>query len=184
MTQNTTKQALLILSELDNDDLNWFAKESKKEHLATHQTLIYKGRTINYLYLVLNGSLSVLLDDNRELARLGKGEVVGEISFVDNRPPTATVKAVENSRLLSISHLKIKEKLQKDERFAARFYHGLSLCLSDRIRGTIGHLGHGINIEESARELEEPNEVLAERLELAEAKFNWLANYTGQRLSI
>ncbi|NJO90869.1 MAG: cyclic nucleotide-binding domain-containing protein [Chloroflexia bacterium] len=183
MNNNTTKQALLILSELDNDDLNWIAKESRKEHLATHQTLIYKGRRINYLYLILSGTLSVLLDD-KELARLGRGEVVGEISFIDNRPPTATVKAVENSQLLSISHLKIKEKLQKDERFASRFYHGLLLCLSDRIRGTIGRLGHGINIDESIRELEEPNEVLAERLELAEAKFNWLANYAGQGLSI
>ncbi|MDY6784803.1 MAG: cyclic nucleotide-binding domain-containing protein [Cyanobacteriota bacterium] len=183
MESNTTKQALLILSELDNDDLNWIAKESRRENLETNQTLIYKGRRINYLYLVLGGTLSVFLD-RKELAKLGKGEVVGEISFIDNRPPTATVKAIEKSQILSISHLKIEEKLQRDEGFASRFYHGLLLCLSDRIRGTIGRLGHGIKIEESERELEEPNEILAERLELAEAKFNWLANYAGQGLSI
>ncbi|MDY7013014.1 MAG: cyclic nucleotide-binding domain-containing protein [Cyanobacteriota bacterium] len=183
MAKNTIKQALLILSELNNDDLNWIAQKSKKEHFAVNQTLIYKGRKINSIYLIVDGALSVSIE-NQELAKLGRGEVVGEISFIDNRPPTATVKAIKNSTLLSISHLSLSLKLQKDEGFASRFYHGLLLCLSDRIRGTIGRLGHGINIEEAARESEEPNPILAERLELAEAKFNWLANYAGQNLSL
>jgi CRP/FNR family transcriptional regulator, cyclic AMP receptor protein len=184
MTQTNTKQALLILSELNNDDLNWILQKGKKENLAAQQTLIYKGRRINALYIILRGTLSVSID-SKELARLGHGEIVGEISFIDNRPPTATVQALEESQVLSIPHLQLSLKLQKDEGFAARFYHGLLLCLSDRMRGTISRLGHGLKPGDSSDEASEDiNPLLADRLELAEAKFNWLINYVGQSPSI
>lgn len=179
MVHNHTKQALLILSELNNDDLNWIIQKGRKENLTPNQALIYKGRRINALYIVLSGILSVSIED-KELARLGRGEIVGEISYIDNRPPSATVRALEDSQVLAIPHLQLSLKLQKDEGFAARFYHGLLLCLSDRMRGTISRLGHGMNMEVNEEEEQEPNPLLVERLTLAEAKFNWLINYVGK----
>ncbi len=49
--------------------------------------------------MVLSGTLSVSIKplEERELARIYPGEVVGEISFIDNRPTVATVKGLEES---------------------------------------------------------------------------------------
>ncbi|NET50616.1 MAG: hypothetical protein F6K09_18370 [Merismopedia sp. SIO2A8] len=61
--------------------------------------------------------------------------------------------------------------------FASRFYHGISLCLADRMRGTVRRLGYGFELEKpEAVENEKPSQVELEHLALAKAKFNWLIN--------
>lgn len=169
-------KALLILGELNNDDLNWISRVGKKEILPPGKTLIYKGQKINALYLVLKGILSVFLGE-KELARIGKGEAVGEISFIDERSPLATVKAREESLLFVIPRLQLTSKLEHDTGFASRFYHGISLCLADRMRGTVGRLGYGFELAQPEQiELDKLSLTTLEHLKLAQAKFNWLKN--------
>ncbi len=52
--------------------------------------------------------------------------------------------------------------------------------LAARIRGTVGRLGYGKDIEEDLEDNQAINPIILHNLELAEAKFNWLmanANY-------
>lgn len=178
MADNSIKKALFILSQLNNDDIDWIVQKGKKEVLAPGAILIYEGRQIDALYIVLNGSLSVLLDheDSKELAKIASGELVGEVSFIDARPPLATVKAIEETHLLAIPRRQLVLKLQHDMGFASRFYYGISLCLADRMRGTIRHIEYGRNIELDQPEMdrEDINPNVLENLALAQAKFNWL----------
>ena len=169
-------KALFILGELDNDDLDWISQKSKKKILAPGETLIYEGQTINALYIVLTGTLSVSIKPlpNKELAKIFSGEVVGEISFIDTRPPLATVKAIEKSIVLEIPRLQLIKKLQ-DRGFASRFYRGISLCLSDRMRGTVRRLGYGtMDSEEGGYEDEGVNPIVLKNWDVAQVKFNWL----------
>ncbi|MDY6939957.1 MAG: cyclic nucleotide-binding domain-containing protein [Cyanobacteriota bacterium] len=170
------KKAFLILGELNNDDLDWMIKEGKKRSLHPDETLIYEGQQINAFYIVLSGTLSVLIEslDNKELARLSTGEVVGEISFIDTRLPVATVKALEESVLLEIPRLRLTYKLERDMGFAARFYRGISRCLSDRVRGTVLRLGYGLDIEDPATEEMEAYPDAHRDFALVQAKFKWL----------
>lgn len=46
------------------------------------------------IYIVLQGEMTVSVAGRGQIARLGSGEIVGEISFVDARPPSATVVAL------------------------------------------------------------------------------------------
>jgi CRP-like cAMP-binding protein len=66
------KKALFILGELNNDDLDWIIQKARKEVLQPGMTLIYEGRQIDALYIVLQGNLSVLIDPegNKELAQI------------------------------------------------------------------------------------------------------------------
>lgn len=170
------KKAYLILSELNNDDLNWMIQEGKKHKILPGEKLIYENQQIYAFYMILSGTLSVVIEalDNKELARLGSGEVVGEISFIDTQFPLATVKAIEESIVLEIPRLQLNAKLEKDLGFASRFYRGISRCLSDRMRGTVLRLGYGFEVE--ALELQERESNLADTIELdlVQAKFNWL----------
>jgi len=177
MTQKTEK-ALFLLGGLSDDDLRWIINKAKIEKLPPGERLIYEGRPINALYFVLSGSLKVVIgaNEDRELAQITKGEVVGEISFIDSRPPLATVKALEATQVLAISRFELNNKIHSDSKFAARFYQGLSLCLASRMRGTIRRLGYDdfSEYEIDQPEPEELSEHTKEFLVLAQAKFNWL----------
>lgn len=172
---DSRRKALLLLGELNNDDLNWILQKSRKQSVAAGTILIKREGQINALYFVLSGTFSVLLEE-KELAEIGKGEVVGEISFIDRRPPLATVKAIKNSTVLAIPHLQLKLKLEQDISFSSRFYYGILLGLTDRMRGTVERLGYDADINELYTEQQQHDLsiVAAEHLELAQAKFNWL----------
>ena len=65
------------------------------------------------LYVILRGRLAVVKDHGTdravELAQLREGACVGEIAVLDESPRTATVVAVEDSTLLSLSGDRFKE---------------------------------------------------------------------------
>ena len=71
------------------------------------------------------------------------GEIVGEISFVDSRPPLAFVTAMQDSQLLSLRREVLSTKIVKDQGFAARFYRAIATFLADRLYVTVGRYGYG-----------------------------------------
>jgi CRP/FNR family cyclic AMP-dependent transcriptional regulator len=171
------KNTLLLLRELNNDDLDWFANHGKLRKLSNGETLIYEGQPISALYFILSGTLSVRLTsiEDRELARVSSGEIVGEISFVDDRMPIATVVAIADVIALEIPRFHLTKKLSHDLGFASRFYLGVSACLADRMRGTVGRLGYGVEVVLNERfDLLEPSEI-----ELVRTKFRWLVQRSG-----
>ncbi len=175
------KKALFILGGLDDQDLSWIINRGKTQVIPPGETLIYEGRTIAALYIVLKGVLSVSISPNgeRELARLYEGEVVGEISFIDNRPPLATVKAIEESLVLMVPRYELIAQLHRNVGFASRFYQGISLCLASRMRGTVRRLGYQVEdhyLEEMEQDTEEMADSKQDFFALAEAKFNWLVH--------
>ncbi|NJN48988.1 MAG: cyclic nucleotide-binding domain-containing protein [Alkalinema sp. RL_2_19] len=122
------KKILFILGELADTDLDWLLYVGRKERLVTGTTLIQEGFPVDTLYIVLTGRLSVTIDTiGKEIATLDSGEVVGEISFLDARPPVATVRAVTNSLVFSIPRKQLQHKLDGDGAFAARFYRAIAL---------------------------------------------------------
>jgi len=72
--------------------------------LEAGETLIARGQTNSYLYLLLAGRLRVYLDTMGEtLSIIEAGESVGEISIIDKQPTTAHVVAETRCRLLVMS---------------------------------------------------------------------------------
>lgn len=171
------KKVFFLLGELDDDDIDWMIAVGRREEVAAGTVLIQEGEAIDTLHILLEGTLSVSVAalDNKTIARLTSGAVVGEMSFADARPPSATVQAVENSLVLSIPRALLMEKLQKDEGFASRFYRAIAIFLSTRLRGTVRYLGyakeHAI-ADESGQEDLSPE--IVNNVPLAQARFDWL----------
>lgn len=176
MISRRPKKALFILGGLDDNDLQWIINRSEKKVLSPGETLIYEGEAINALYIVLNGTLSVSIstEGQTELALLSEGEVVGEISFVDSRPPLATVKAVERSEVLAIPRYALNLQLHRNSGFSSRFYQGICLCLASRMRGTVRRLGFAVEDDDPNLDIQDINQSTLNFLTLAEAKFTWL----------
>jgi bacteriocin-type transport-associated protein len=171
------RKALFILGILNDNDLEWLLTTGRRETVATGTVLIQEGHAVEAIYIVLEGTFGVTVGatDGQEIARLLSGEIVGEISFVDARPPSATVKAVENSLVLSVPRRQLAAKLEQDTAFAARFYQALAVFLADRLRSLTSRLGYGAAALDEDTEYEDelaPN--VLDNVSLAGARFDWM----------
>ena len=169
------RKVLFILSELADGDLDWMVASGTKQTCPDGTTLIEEGKAIEVVYVVLDGHLSVRLSaiDNKAVARLGVGEVVGELSFLDSRPASATVVTDGEATVLSIPRSKLTEKLEHDPPFAARFYRALGVFLAARLRRSQQQLGYG-DKKGAAEDEDELDPALLASVALAGARFDWM----------
>jgi CRP-like cAMP-binding protein len=172
------QKVLVFLNELSDRDVDWLIEAGEKRAISSGTVLINEGKPVDTLYIMLDGTLvvSIAAMGVRELARLYSGEVVGEMSFVDNRPPSATVKTMEDSLVLAIPRPLLTQKLDDDESFGCRFYKALAILLSYRLRGTVKQLGYNPEDEtETPKENGHPVSVpSSDTLAIAESRFEKL----------
>ncbi len=133
------RSGTLILGQLTDDDVEWVLSSAARRMMPRGSILIREGEDAEAVYIVMSGLFTV---ESRNvpgvpLAQLGKGEVIGEMSMIDRAPPSATVKAAEDSIVLSIDKLQLAHKLEVDCQFASRFYRALAIALASRMRRTI-----------------------------------------------
>lgn len=143
------RKALFILGSLNDEDVEWIARNASAIHVDPGTEIISAGRNVDALYIVLDGQVSIRVGgrQGKEIARLYSGEIVGEMSFVDERPPEASVVSEEQSQLLVIPVERVRWRMDLDEGFSARFYKAVASFLADRLRVTTSRFGygHGVN---------------------------------------
>lgn len=150
------RKVLYLFGQLNDDDVEWILNTGRKRFAPRGEVLIRQGQPVDALFILLAGRLSVLLGRHeREIARLHTGEIVGEMSFVDARPPSATVKTLEDSTVCVLSKAVLNAKLASDMGFAARFYKALAIYLSTTVRERHRMLGYGADVPAGALEAEE-----------------------------
>ena len=77
-------------------------------HFKTKESITQKGHTVPTLNLIYNGTVDVIVDD-KKVAELKDGQFVGEMSFLTEKPATATcvVKYERNVWFGNKNNLKI-----------------------------------------------------------------------------
>ena len=145
------RKALHIMGILNDSDVEWLVKHGTKELVPEGTILIRQGEPIEFLTIILEGECSIRLGrpDGPKVATLMTGEILGEISFADSRPPSAFVIASASTLVLQISRELLKEKLANDDAFGARFYRALATFLADRLRTTTSRFGYGHSKEDA-----------------------------------
>ena len=160
---------LYILGELQDSDLQWLFDAGHSQRVASGATLIREGVPLSELFIVVEGMLSVS-KGTRELARLGAGEVVGEMSMLDSHKPSATVRSEQESLVYAIPQERLRTKLRADPGFSARFHRALCLFLAHRLART------DALVALAAAPEERDDEIAPEMLDsvvLAGARFEW-----------
>ena len=128
-----------ILSLLQDDDIEWLAQVGVRLSLAQVAPLVEEGTRNPFLYIILAGTFIVTssaigTSGERAISILQRGELVGELSFLDARPPSATVRAARPAQVLAVARSEVMRKLAADVGFAARFYRALGITLAMRLR--------------------------------------------------
>jgi CRP-like cAMP-binding protein len=92
---------LSLFADLSRPQLQAIAHEYGDEMFADGQRVLRRGLSGSALYVVLEGEALIRRGD-KELNRIGPGEVIGEISALLGEPPTADVVAAGLLRCLVI----------------------------------------------------------------------------------
>jgi hypothetical protein len=115
-----------VFRPLADATLDQVARALEPETAAEGALVIRQGDAGDRVYLVASGELAVDVD-GRPGARLGRGDVFGEIALLRDVPRTATVRAVSGAGLLTLG---------RDEFLAAVTGHPTSAAEADLVVAT------------------------------------------------
>lgn len=169
------RRVLHIFAEFTDADLAFIARTGKVQPIATGTVLVHSGTHLDAMHIVLDGALEVRVGD-RSIRQLYTGDVVGELSFLDRRPPSAEVLASEPSKVLSLSRADLDAQLARDTGFASRFYKSIGTFLAMRLRDVTESLAYGeIQLDPDELELDE-----LDGADRAARQFAWLLENVGE----
>ncbi|MBI3862616.1 MAG: cyclic nucleotide-binding domain-containing protein [Planctomycetia bacterium] len=169
-------QAIGIIGLLADEDIEWLAAVGKVSQVVAGHQVIREREPVVALLLVLEGHFAVLVG-GKQISQATKGDVMGDVSFVDSRGASATVAATGPGRILAISSELIRERLSDDANFAARFYRALSICLAQRLRRLSARKDSSAKGSELSDDADSPDELspeLLDELMLAGKRLDWL----------
>jgi CRP-like cAMP-binding protein len=148
------RKALYILADLDDTDVRWLVENGRRRFVSGGETIIAEGEPIDTLYIVVAGELAVTTRAGMLVAKLATGDIVGEMSLIEKRPPAASVTALGEAEVLCVPQAAIRARIQTETAFAARFYRALAVFLSDRLRTAVSRLGYSNGERDVASEAE------------------------------
>jgi CRP-like cAMP-binding protein len=103
--------------------------------LNPNEYLMHEGEESDEMYYVQSGNLAVFKkkgDHDQQIGTIMTGELVGEMSFLDRHPRSATVKAMTDSVLVVVPHEKFQQMLDAQP----KWFRALINTLLDRLRKT------------------------------------------------
>jgi CRP-like cAMP-binding protein len=124
---------VFFLKELNPEELVRIALMVSNVHYHTGQKLFEAGDESDSFFIIKKGGVMVK-QGPLVLATPGVGDPIGEMSFVDREPRSATVAAIEDTELLRISFEDLDSLFVKDPALAAKIYKATAIVMSHRLR--------------------------------------------------
>lgn len=132
--EHRVTNTLFLLARLTERDVELLLAEGARATCAIGTDLVTLDQRVDAWTLILDGRFDVFGADGRLIRSMYAGEMVGEVSLLDGRPASATVRAAEPSEVLRIPRARLQRCLDADPSFAARFYHALGTQLAFHVR--------------------------------------------------
>src|SRR5215468_5991364 len=132
--------ALDIFQQLQPVDIHWMLATAELRTIAPNGVLVREDDPPETIFFVADGLFEAYIygDSTSRLrvGQLGPGEIIGEISWLDGKPTSATVRALETSSVVALSIPTLERKLAEDPAFAARLFRAVATLEAKRLRTT------------------------------------------------
>ncbi len=124
---------------LNAEQIGALATHLEEVRLSPGEILFGQGDPGDSIYLLLSGQILIKLgastQDERILATLGPGAILGEMGPLVNSPRTATAAASTESHLGRISKETFHDALQRGDSWATNFLLATAQMLGRRVMG-------------------------------------------------
>jgi len=136
-----------LFQGLDPADLQSLFRHGKVIKLPAGGLLLQENQENDHLYVLLHGTMEVFLPENDlrfdrvPVTNLGPGDCIGEYSFVDDRPTSAAVEAVEEAALFKIQRDEFLDLMEQNKGLGMVVYRNLLRMMIDRLRHSNEEMG-------------------------------------------
>ena len=136
------RTTIALSDGLRDEDVLWLFQVGEERVVNRGTAIVHEGFRPNAIFVVIRGSFNVGVETlaDEPLAKLGAGELIGEISFLEGSPASATIVAEEESAVIVIDNQVLNERLRENTAFAARMYRAFALVAERRLRNRVDHL--------------------------------------------
>ncbi|MEW6758295.1 MAG: cyclic nucleotide-binding domain-containing protein, partial [Acidobacteriota bacterium] len=125
-----------IMPDLSADDLGRLSALLRERTLSKGEALVREGEAGGSLFIVSRGLFEVrgtFGGEELDLGTLGRGDVIGEVSLLQQVPRTATVTALEPAVVLEMETENVSRLLDERHDLRAR----LEAVVEARVRQTL-----------------------------------------------
>lgn len=128
-----------LLKGLSDKELNIVKDLFVLESFAPNKVIIEEGSLTTDLYLLVEGEVSVLKWDESHrlqipLGTLDRGEMFGEMSFMDSSPRSSSIHAVSEAKVLKLSKKRLEEGTPEEKEILNKIYINIALVNINRLR--------------------------------------------------
>lgn len=131
-----------LLRGVDEESLDLLAEAGEFLQVPAGQRVIEEGAVSQGLMMVITGRLEVFVpipadrSRGKRLATVKSGASCGEYGFIDRRPASASVKALEDAEIFVISNDAFAALMRRNPVLERIIYRNLLTTLVDRLRAS------------------------------------------------
>lgn len=131
-----------LLRGIDDERLRHVQDAGEIVTVAEGERIIEEGAVPQNLVVLITGKLEVFVPDpanpsrGNRLATINPGDSCGEYGFIDRRPASASVKAVEKSEVFVIANEDFDALMRADHELERMVYRNLLKTLVNRLRAS------------------------------------------------
>lgn len=146
MTPDEFKRRFPALGEITEPDLEALLENIVESEVSTGTSIIPGGADNRTLYLIVTGRVQVSLEAEGEIMVLGEfgpGQWVGEMGLIEPAGAAAIVTAIEDSRVLCLSHDDFMALRRRRPMLTSILLRVLTNDLAERLRLTLRFVDNG-----------------------------------------
>ncbi len=141
-------KAIEIFQPLPDEKLELLISDSREIVLNAGETLFREGDPGDSMYVILSGEIAIE-KENTMITRKGLGSYFGEMTLIEDKPRSATIKAITESRLLEIMKDQFLQHLASNPQTLMTVLR----TVSERARENLTALDQGMKILKAEKKL-------------------------------
>ena len=140
---------LVFLADLPDEGWHKLLSYTNTVRFPAGGIVIRAGESDRALYIVTAGTLEVLAPapngrGEQRVTTIDSGSVLGEVSFFDGRPRSASIRAVTDSELLRLSTERFEILAAREPALARAMLFDLGRILAARLRQTAEMMANAV----------------------------------------
>ena len=150
----------------EDADLLRLARVMRRRTVPEGELLWRQGDEAREMLVIVDGGVSASLhvpgDRTVEIARAGRGDVVGEIALLDGDGHTMSVRATETATVLALGRMDFAALFARQDPSAFRLKRRLASLFTARLRNQLQHLAVSLGGEAAGSAAEDAARAFAE----------------------